>query len=369
MVIESLLLRNIKSFKEIELSLARLSLLTGLNGSGKSSALQALGALRQSHEAGALAHDGLMLNGRYVDWGTGQDVLHEDYAEGPRLLPEVAIGLETESENAEWSFEYEREADLLRLSDSQGAVTGTSIFPERFQFIRADRITPAVHYERSHEMVVRQRSLGARGEYVPDYLREFRDERVPRALWHDGAESAGLLDQCSAWLGELCPGVNIVASALEGTDLVRLSFGFFGTAGLASTNRFRATNVGFGLTYVLPILVACLTGGPSGLVLLENPEAHLHPRGQAAMGRLMAKAAAQGTQIIVETHSDHVLNGVRLAVKDTDISGQDVSLLFFAKGADGLRIDNPVVRADGALSSWPSGFFDEWELALQRLLE
>jgi predicted ATPase len=163
--------------------------------------------------------------------------------------------------------------------------------------------------------------------------------------------------------------VNIVASALEGTDLVRLSFGFYGTAGLASSNRFRATNVGFGLTYALPVVVACLTAGEKGLVLLENPEAHLHPRGQAAMGGLMAKAAALGTQIVVETHSDHVLNGVRLAVKESVISPTDVSLLFFSKGPEGLRLDTPQVREDGALSGWPSGFFDEWENALQRLLE
>jgi predicted ATPase len=107
-------------------------------------------------------------------------------------------------------------------------------------------------------------------------------------------------------------------------------------------------------------------------VLLENPEAHLHPRGQMAMGDLMARAASAGIQVLCETHSDHVLNGVRLAVKQGLLASPGVALHYFSRTNDGERVlhvvDSPRVGPDGRLDRWPQGFFDQWDIALERLL-
>jgi len=140
---------------------------------------------------------------------------------------------------------------------------------------------------------------------------------------------------------------------------------------LSSSNRYRPTNVGFGLTYVLPVVIACLASRPGGIVLIENPEAHLHPQGQTAMATLTCASAATGAQVIVETHSDHVLNGVRLAVKRGIIDAEEVMLHFFRREVEGasIKIETPVLRSDGMVSQWPEGFFDEWERALDRLLD
>ena len=158
-------LQNLKAFRDTRIPLGRLTLLSGMNGSGKSTVLQALGALRQSYETGALVSDGLQLNGRYVEWGVGQDVLHEDYEAGESGVPEIGIGLETDWAATTWQFSYNTAADLLSLvrkgrdpRRDEAPISGA------FQYIRADRIVPAVHYPRSHEVVSRQGSLGARGE-------------------------------------------------------------------------------------------------------------------------------------------------------------------------------------------------------------
>ena len=63
--------------------------------------------------------------------------------------------------------------------------------------------------------------------------------------------------------------------------------------------------------------------------MVENPEAHLHPSAQAAMGEFLAISAASGIQVILETHSDHVLNGIRRAVKKGLITHHDVAIHFF----------------------------------------
>lgn len=130
----------------------------------------------------------------------------------------------------------------------------------------------------------------------------------------------------------------------------------------------RPTNVGFGLTYALPIVVACLTAGPGSLILLENPEAHLHPRGQSRMASLIAAAASAGAQLVVETHSDHVLDGTRLAVKQGRLAAEDTAVHFFRGNGAGVEIITPTVAEDGSLSEWPEGFFDESDHTLDQLL-
>ncbi|WUQ95544.1 AAA family ATPase [Streptomyces sp. NBC_00310] len=98
-------------------------------------------------------------------------------------------------------------------------------------------------------------------------------------------------------------------------------------------------------TYALPIVVACLTAQPGGLVLLENPEAHLHPHGQTKMAELAASAAAQGAQLVVETHSDHVLNGIRLAVKRGPLTSEQAVVHFFrSTNGSGVEVITPHIE-------------------------
>src|SRR5262249_28351211 len=172
-----------------------------------------------------------------------------------------------------------------------------------------------------------------------------------------------------AWMQHISRGVNLEVTSLENTDLVSLSYGYHGIAGLSSTNRYRATNVGFGLTYALPLVVAALASTPGSLLLVEHPDAYLHPRGQAAMAHLLGMAARSGVQTLVESHSDHFLNGLLVAVKRGVLRPADVRIHFFDRG-DGAAagVTSAVMGADGMLSEWPEGFFDEWDRALAALL-
>lgn len=375
-MISEVSLRNFKAFVDVTVPLGEFTLLAGLNSSGKSSVLQALALLRQGFDAFRKGGDsavtvGLPLNGEYVDLGTGADVLNEDYAGAQQF----AIGLSgRDGESSSVVVDYEREGDYLPLVGAGFATNfweegARSITSDGFQYLRADRLNPAVTYARSHEVAVRRRFLGTRGEYAVDFLRAHQDEPISaEVLGHPNASSLRLLDQVEAWLGEICPGVRLQAVAIPQTDLVRLDIEFM-RAELPRSNSRRATHVGFGLAYVLPVVVACLTARPGSLVLLENPEAHVHPRGQTAMARLACAAAASGAQVIVETHSDHILNGTRVAVKKELIESSAVRLNYFRRdGSSGASVSSPSVGADGMLSTWPEGFFDEWDVALDELL-
>jgi predicted ATPase len=107
------------------------------------------------------------------------------------------------------------------------------------------------------------------------------------------------------------------------------------------------------------------------MLLLENPEAHLHPQGQAALGELISRSANDGVQIIVETHSDHLLNGMRLAVKRRLIESNNVVLHFFSRSIETgeASVQSPAVLESGKLSNWPRGFFDQWDKDIDALLD
>jgi predicted ATPase len=365
-MLDEVILTNFKGFKSATIPLAPLTLLSGLNSSGKSTVLQSLGVLRQSLEAGFLDDGSWLLNGPFVELGLGSDVLHEDSD-----VEELGIGFVQDGARFAWTVSYSQQADVLETNEISKVTASSAVpFSDRFHFLRADRVNPQTISAKSRHAVSQNRSLGAKGEFAAHFLAIFRDQPVPANIRHPEAPETtpGLLNQVNAWMQEFSPGVRVDVHDVAGTDFVRLSFTF--GSGISESNAYRPTNVGFGVAYSLPIVIACLATPADGLVLLENPEAHLHPRGQMAMGRLVALAASAGIQLLVETHSDHLLNGVRLAVKRGELAASDVKMHFFNRDP-ALRQSNfvsPGMQSDGRLTFWPEGFFDQWDRALMDLV-
>ena len=102
------------------------------------------------------------------------------------------------------------------------------------------------------------------------------------------------------------------------------------------------------------------------MFIVENPEAHLHPAGQSEIGRFLVRLAATGVQVVIETHSDHVFNGIRLAVTGEGLlAAKDVAIHFLGPDeSEGTEIS---LGNTGALDVWPSGFFDRAEHDLAAL--
>ena len=365
-------LENFKAFDEIEISLSNFNLLSGLNGSGKSTVLQALGLLRQSFDGNFLLNGDLALNGELVDIGTGRDALYQGFD-----APEIGISLgETrrgDSRSYRWVAPAEPDTDVLACTakPASGELPRLDLFAHGFQFLRADRITPSVTSPKSQNAVRQQRFLGPKGEYTAHFLLEFGAQITTAPIVRSPHEqrAGSLIAQVNAWMQEFSPGVRVEPVPVPMTDLVRLVFSYKGE-GAAYGEPLRPTNVGFGLTHALPVVVACLAAEPNTLLVVENPEAQLHPRGQASIGRLLALTAANNVQVIVESHSDHVLNGIRLAVKDGLLAPELAKLHFFSRNpGEASSYETPVLSAEGRLSYWPTGFFDQWEKSLDRLLD
>ena len=133
----------------------------------------------------------------------------------------------------------------------------------------------------------------------------------------------------------------------------------------------RPTNVGFGVSYVLPVIVSLLScsANPNALVCIENPEAHLHPAAQTRIGELIARCAASGTQVLIETHSDHLLDGIRIAVKRKILQAESTKIYYFTKQNSMTMAESIAVDQKGNIDKWPEGFFDQFMLNGRELLE
>ncbi|MFD3767373.1 AAA family ATPase [Paenibacillus lactis] len=312
-------LKNIKCFRDQEITLAPLTLLTGLNGAGKSTVLQSLLLLRQSFLQGTLLNQGLSLNGDLLYLGTGQDLLNEN-AE----TEEISVKLQLSNEKEiSWIFHYEKSADILPIKRTNFDNKIIGIFSDMFQYLSAERIGPRTFFNKSNFSVIQQNNLGIHGEFTSHFLSVFQNNVITnKLLIHPNGVSDSLKAQVDAWLGVITPGTKVVIGEHTDMDIMSLRYRFTSERDLSNT--FRATNVGFGLTYTLPVLVAILAAKPGSTLFIENPEAHLHPKGQSIIGRLMALASMGGVQILTETHSDHVLNGIRLAVHESNVNPNNV---------------------------------------------
>lgn len=368
-MITKLSFKNFKCFEQEQIELSAFNLLTGLNGMGKSSVIQALLLLRQNHLNNTLDKR-LSLNGSLVNCGNAKDMLYQFFTES-----EISIALRMMDQSVcEWIWDGQSDGDSLNKIDQSYTLASQfeqwALFNNQFHYLNAERLGPRTFFETSTQSVVNENQIGTRGEYAANYFSIYLDDDIKiQELGHPDANNLSLREQVNAWMSEVRPGTRVNVSSADEMGLVALSYQF--ALGDLS-NRFRPTNVGFGLSYVFPLLIAILASEPGTLLLLENPEAHLHPRGQAQMGRLLALAAANGIQVIVESHSDHILNGVRVAVKEGILPPEEANLLFFTgdviEGKFTHYVETPKIDRNGKLDYRPDGFFDEWDQQLTKLL-
>lgn len=354
MPIESLQIEQFKCFSSIEVKPRRLTVLTGLNSSGKSSVIHALLAMLQSE---GRAH--LVLNGDWARLGTAQDVLFDG-----ALSQTVTLGVN----GKKCTFAYTT-PQAQHLAPVDGTYPKLQL-PSSWQYLSCERLGPRVHSDISSQMRER-RQIGPLGEYASDFVTRFGTEAVNSLLLqHKSTVAPSLEANVEAWLSEIAPGVKFSFTPHDRLDVVQTQVGF-SAPGVVPTFH-RPTNSGFALSYALPVYVAGLSLPQGSLYVVENPESHLHPRGQFRIGTFLSLVAASGTQVMLETHSDHVLNAVRIAVKDGLLSPEDVAIFYFERNVrDGRFVHTATelnVDSHGRMNHWPQGFFDEFDIALDRLV-
>ncbi len=376
-MIKYIYIKNFKAFKSLKLKPSNLNLCFGMNGMGKSSLLQSLLLLRQSFQKGVLDTKGPLLNDKdLISIGTGKDACYQSAGKDELIEFEIHT---TKDQRYQWSFQFDATTDILpivhgdNLIINQGArFEGVSLFNNHFQYLSAEHYGPQKLYPKSELEVKQNHNVGIKGEYAVHYLSMFGNSETIQFenLLHKKASSNNLLHQTAAWLGEISPGTKLVIEDLKGVDSLRLGIQF--ETKTRFTNEFTPFNVGFGILYVLPVIVSLLKAEPGSILLIENPESHLHPKGQSAIGRLMAIAAQNGVQIFCESHSDHIINGIRVTVKDGLLDKDKLAIYYFDRNPNDdehrSRVSEIFIDKNGTLSEYPEGLLDEWSNLLSKLI-
>lgn len=367
-MIQHIALDNFKCFAHQELALRRLNVFSGVNGMGKSTMIQAVLLLAQAYIQDFLPHQ-VNLNGEFVHFGSGRDIFYEAAEQD-----QISICLNINGKMCPFVMLYDEFADLLRLDEREYDSEALKIF-RHMDYLSAERIAPQDLYGKSSYEVEHRSRIGNKGEYALHYLSSHMQDPVDKKFFSyfetsDDGHNFILGEAVQYWLQVVSPGIRFDIQTPMNLQALQLQYYYQGTAvqGSIKSNMYRPTNVGFGITYVLPVLVALLKAKKDDILLLENPEAHLHPHGQRMMGELIALCAKGGTQIFMETHSDHVLNGIRIAVKKKRINAEDVSMCFFYRQDKQHCVKTLEMDGDGRLEEWPDGFFDEWDKALDEIL-
>lgn len=361
MRIKKFQLKNFKCLSDVQFEFGNLNLLVGANGCGKSSLIHSLLLLRQSYEQTGNVNN-LITYGKYVNLGMAKDILYE-YAEEDE---DISYRFTAEYVYEELIYGYESESHILkRTNKAIDKLNDLNLWGSSFEYLSAERIVPQTTYS----SIMKDSLLGMHGENALSFLEKYGDSlEVDNVFW-DESGNKSLLYYVNQWLNHLFQGFSLRLSQISEADAVSLIYTEKSRDRVSYTHR--PINVGFGITYVLPIIIALLKAKQDDLILIENPEAHLHPRAQRMIGELLVKAALTGAQIIVETHSDHILNGIRICAKKQLISPEIIKIFFFMKEDVGFKynvnIYTPMIDKDGNIDIWPEGFFDEWDNELSEL--
>lgn len=352
-MLNKLRIHGFKCFDNVEISLQSINVFSGTNSSGKSTAIQAFLLLCNN----AVINSSSPLNGMWLRLGTFDEC--RNHRTNVRTFRVAAENGDEVFQVQFDSVDDEKNAVSVKFIDESQKIQNILRLDKRHvYYLPANRIGPEDSYLKNFDTV---NFLGNRAEFIIDYLYKNRKQEVAPALIADTA-SITLEYQVNYWLGKLF-GINntIRDLGLSNSLLVELSLG--------NGKPVRPYHMGSGVSFAIGVLVSCLSASINDIVIIENPEIHLHPKAQSDLTEFLCFAANAGIQIILETHSDHVFNGIRKAIVKKEISHLDVAMNFFQLDENSIARNKVIdLNEHGRVMLQPKGLFDQFDDDLDEIL-
>lgn len=401
--------KNLKGFDNPGSAIIRdFNLLAGTNSAGKSTFIQILLLFRQSLKR---AKPQLILNGPFVQLGSFADIKNNKHEETDPIVfyfsgetqdnyffdleyffyknqidkNDLLIDLHTlkvkikDPQGNIKTMEFHSEfSKVINLAEDKIEITSFKNFIPTVQkksneecdfitaiqkdlnfhkifFISAERLGPREFYSRK---ISSTHFVGTRGQNTASVIHFLAGKTLENPeLNHPNAETRLLEDQISAWSSQIFGNSSFSYKKIA-NSLTQFYF-----------DGFLPSNVGFGYVYTLPIITQCLAAKKGDIVIVENPEAHLHPAAQSRLASLLLDTAQCGVQVIVETHSDHFLSSLRVRTKKTPSFSEKISIIFFSKVNNEIKFDCLGVEKNADLTAWPDGFFDQLQKDFEQIYE
>jgi len=373
-MIKNLRLKNFKCFGNSPIfNFSTINLLTGINGRGKSTLLQSILILAQSLNRGGDLNK-LIINDEFVDLGNYDDIRNSDIKKEENIQFDFEITDLVTNKVSVTFGEDENNARLARCNgivysghqmggnQVDGKIHNDFLIPffsaiRKTHFISADRLGPVKYVDKTNlpEFI----HVGPRGENTINILAN-SDKLAPvNDSLYLGNDSKSIIQQATEWLSYILEGARIQVRGRENESSVLYML----LNNRPNSYNYKPANVGFGYSYVLPIIVTGLIAKPGEIIILENPEAHLHPRAQSRIGEFLVRVASSGIQVFIESHSEHILNSIRVCSLKPDfaLKPNDISIIYFNES---FSPESLLLTEKGKIPNWPAGFFDQQDIDL-----
>jgi predicted ATPase len=352
-MLDTLCIYNFKCFYQSEIILKNINLFCGTNSSGKSSAIQAL--LLLAHNA--TENVSAPLNSQWISLGSFNEIRNSiknakkfsvSAAIDKHIFEVVFLQSEDETIDVE-TIINEKSKELVDLLDYQNR----HIF-----YLPATRIGPEDYYKKNFD---KYNFFGNSGEFVIDFFAKHQNNPLMKELQKD-LSGTTLYTQVNYWLNHIMS-VNIKIEEMGITNTYSATYSY------KNNKDVRPYHIGSGVSYILGVIISGLSARKNDIVIIENPEIHLHPKAQSDLAEFLCFIANSGIQIVIESHSDHIFNGIRKAIAIKTISKQHVSINFFELDENLLTKNTRIeISASGRVVKHVKGLFDQFDDDLDEIL-
>lgn len=380
---------NFKCLDGKTFELNKLNVFSGYNGRGKSSVLQGLLMLSQSTGFGAGSLIKLHLNGDLISLGDFDEILTNDSDDN------VGFNLITDDSQFEnISLEYTLSEEDIKIGtidrciindvdyfDTIGSLSPISTsnhqisrqfsksIPEglikllrNIHYISANRVGPVKYVEKKE--VPDTHKIDPQGLNAINTIASYV-EHIPNSMNLENPFSEiELKEALSQWMNYIMIGGSISLPNDKKSPVLSIGFDITNSNNIRT---FSSYNVGFGYSYILAIVITALIAKKDSIVIIENPEAHLHGQAQSRLTELLARLASRGVQLFVETHSEHIINGFRkeMLKNNCSLTNKDASIYFFDYDFSVKQLE---IEPNGRIPNWPKGFFDQETYDLSEIM-
>ncbi|MFQ7309268.1 MAG: AAA family ATPase [Mediterraneibacter sp.] len=372
-MIDTIHIIALKSIKDLTVKCSKLNLFVGTNSSGKSTLLQGLLLVAQQK-----------LNGKYISIGDFREVrnyympnssirieIKENGKNNPAWI-EFIEDKENETYNVQTSLDEIPAEDILIFDDIDDSEQSDLISDEfGFHYLSCHRIGVTDIYAKN---MLNESDFGIDGEYAMAYLLKNESKNVENELVVEGADvTNSLLEQVNYWLNYIV-GTTLAINDIKKTNYLQVKYNNNPANASSEALYCRPINVGSGISYLISIIISCLGSEEDSIIVIENPEIHLHPKAQSRLCDFLYFVSKAGRQLFVETHSDHIFNGLRVGVATKKIQQEDISVNFLAMNEHCETQCNPIIFKEyGKIVGTNDemdidDLFDQFEIDLNRML-
>ncbi|VDG73503.1 Uncharacterized conserved protein [Clostridium carnis] len=348
-MINRLYIQNLKSISELEINCSNLNLFVGTNSSGKSTVLQSLLLLSQN------INQNSGLNGYLTSLGEFREAKNFNVDK-----KEITVSVEDKDDKLEITFWEDKEGNLQSEinCNNEELKKIMSFDNNHIHYLSCHRIGALDIYNKN---LSGYDEFGINGEYTMYYLMKHGSDPLEKELIKS-MDSYVLLNQVNYWLKYIVNST-VKTENILGTDVLKAKYS------MIDERELRPKNVGSGISYLVSLIIMCLASKKNDILIIENPEIHLHPKSQARVCEFLYFIAQSGRQLFVETHSDHLFNGLRAGIATNSMDKEQMEINFLNINNENCTENTKIqIGKRGKILNQVNDLFDQFDADLNKML-